>query len=403
MEAAGQDAGYQGPHLVTIKHNHLTLAPFGGAAAKVRLDSPRFQQSLGECGVLLDDLYPVTDVKQLTKPGCERGMFTEVAHVRLAAYERDRLAHLDAVLRHREQLVAGTKAKGSKRGEMGEAEVESSSSMIAKIAEDVAAEEERRKRRLEANERMVAENERIMAENAAAQARRDAELEARQEAGRQAMIAKGEAAAEKVRKRDERIRLEKERAEAREKQSLIEQDEQLAAFEAQRQRFIARRRQQQRDTERKNADKVARKERNQARRQREKDEEGARRAELMRQRQERLANNRRKYQEELEAKNEAQRQLAQARMDDDAKKAVQRLQDQWDAFETKQRDLKQRQADKAAADAEARRVANEEEAAAKAKAQVSATAYPQRLLSLDCVAHSDALRSRRRGTRSSGR
>eukprot|EP01043_Picozoa_sp_COSAG02_P009784 COSAG02_NODE_336_length_24344_cov_63.239101_3_plen_574_part_00 len=365
-------AGYVGPHEVVVGKKSLRMCPGGD---RVSFNSPRFRQALTESGVRLEDLRPVRAVKEVTKPGCEQNMFREVAHVRLEAFERDRLAHVDAVLRARQQLVDGV-ASDKGRKSFGERDPAASaeeepSSMIAKIQEDVAKMEAIRAKRLEMNEKMIQENERIMAANAAAQARRDAELQARQEAGAAAMAAKGAAAAEKVRQRDERILEEGRRQAERERQSLIEQEEQLAAFEAQRQRFIARRRKQQRDTEKKNADKVARKERNQAQRQARKEAEAAKRAEEMAEKNARLAANRAQAKVALEEKNEAQRQKAQARLEDDAKKSVQQLEDQWRAFETKSSNLKRRQEEKAEQDAKDAARRKEEELVAKAKAQAA--------------------------------
>jgi hypothetical protein len=369
--ADSKATGYHGAHEVILGKKSLRMCPEG---ERVSFNSPRFQQALAESGARLDDLRPVQNVKEVTKPGCERQMFREVAHVRLEAFERDRLAHLDAVLRHRQRLVDGTANQGAKTfgGEREPAAAEEEpSSMIAKIQEDVAKMEAIRAKRLEMNERMIKENERIMAENAAAQERRDAELEARQAAGAAAMAAKGAAAAENVRLRDERIMEENRRQEERERQSLIEQDEQLASFEAQRQRFIARRRKQQRDTERRNAEKVARKERNQAARQARKEAEATKRAEEMAEKAARLAANRAQAKAELEEKNEAQRQKAQARLEQDAKDAVEQLNNQWEAFETKTQNLRQRQEDKAKQDADDAERRKQEELAAKAKAQAA--------------------------------
>ncbi len=364
-------AGYVGPHEVVVGKKSLRMCPGGD---RVSFNSPRFKQALTESGVRLDDLRPVRAVKEVTKPGCERNMFREVAHVRLEAFERDRLAHLDAVLRARQRLVDGASDTGRKsfgaRDPAAPAE-EEPSSMIAKIQEDVAKMEAIRAKRLEMNEKMIQENERIMAANATAQARRDAELQKRQEAGAAAMAAKGAAAAEKVRQRDERILEEGRRKAERERQSLIEQEEQLAAFEAQRQRFIARRRKQQRDMERKNADKVARKERNQAQRQASKEAEAARRAEELAEKNARLAANRAQAKTALEEKNEAQRQKAQARLEDDAKKSVQQLEDQWRAFESKSNNLLRRQEEKAEQDAKDAARRKQAELAAKAKAQAA--------------------------------
>lgn len=364
--------GYLGPHEVVVGKKSLRMCPGG---ERVGFNSPRFQQALAESGVRLDDLRPVRTVKEVTKPGCEQKMFREVAHVRLEAFERDRLAHVDAVLRARQQLVDGFasdhKSKSFGERDTAAATEEEPSSMIAKIQEDVAKMEAIRAKRLQMNEKMIQENERIMAANAAAQARRDAELQARQEAGAAAMAAKGAAAAEKVRQRDERILEESRRQEERERQSLIEQEEQLAAFEAQRQRFVARRRKQQRDLERKNAEKVARKERNQAQRQARKEAEAAKRAEEMAEKNARLAANRAQAKAALEEKNEAQRQKAQARLEEDAKKSVQQLADQWGAFENKTKSLKQRQEEKAEQDAQDAERRKKEELAAKAKAQAA--------------------------------
>lgn len=362
--------GYVGPHEVVVGKKSLRLCPGG---ERVSFNSPRFRRALAESGVRLDDLRPVRNVKQVTKPGCEQQLFREVAHVRLAAFERDRLAHVDAVLRARQRMVDGVATGKKTFGEREPAAVqeEEPSSMIAKIQEDVAKMEAIRAHRLQMDEKMAQEAERISAENAAAQARRDAELQARQEAGAAAMAAKGAAAAEKVRLRDERIAEENRRQEERERQSLIEQEEQLAAFEAQRQRFVARRRKQQRDTEKRNAEKVARKERNQAERQARKEAEAAKRAEDMAEKTARLAANRAQAKAELEEKNEAQRQKAQARLEDDAKKAVQQLEDQWQAFETKTNNLRRRQEEKAEQDAKDAARRKEEEMAAKAKAQAA--------------------------------
>lgn len=372
--AAAADAkkGYCGPHDVVVGKKSLRVCSGG---ERVSFTSPRFSQALAESGVRLDDLRPVRNVKEVTKPGCEHKMFREVAHVRLSAFERDRLAHVDAVLRARQKLVEGA-AAGNAGKTFGEREPASAtgeepSSMIAKIQEDVAKMEAIRAKRLEMDEKMAKENERIMAENAAAQARRDAELQARQDAGAAAMAAKGAAAAEKVRQRDERIAEENRRQEERERQSLIEQEQQLAAFEAQRQRFIARRRKQQRDTERRNADKVARKERNQAERQARKEAEAAMRAEEMAEKNARLAANRAHAKAELEEKNEAQRQKAQGRLEEDAKKSVEQLENQWQAFAAKTNDLRRRQEEKAEQDANDAARRKEEELAAKAKAQAA--------------------------------
>ena len=93
MAADAAKMGYKGPHEVTFGKKSLRIS--GPGSERVGFTSPRWQQALAESGVIMDDLRPVTAVKEVTKPGCERNMFTEVAHVRLEAFERDRLAHLD--------------------------------------------------------------------------------------------------------------------------------------------------------------------------------------------------------------------------------------------------------------------------------------------------------------------
>lgn len=378
MAAAATEpkTGYFGPHQVVVGKKSLRLC---GDGERVSFNSPRFQQALAESGVRLDDLKPVQNVKEVTKPGCEQNMFREVAHVRLAAFEQDRLGHIDAVLRARQQLVDGAPAKAKTFEAAPAAEEVEASSMIAKIQEDVAKMEAIRAKRLAMDDKMAQENERIMAENAAAQARRDAELQARHEAGAAAMAAKGAAAAEKVRLRDERVAEENVRRAEREKQSLVEQEQQRAAFEAQRQRFIARRRRQQRATERRNAEKVARKQRNQAEQQARKEAEAARRTQEMAEKNARLAANRAQAKAELEEKNDALRQKAQARLEEDAQKAVQQLESQWQAFETKSTNLKRRQEEKAEQDAKDAARRKEQELAAKAKAQAARDAIKRKM------------------------
>ena len=137
MAAAATEpkTGYFGPHQVVVGKKSLRLCSGG---ERISFNSPRFQQALAQSGVCLEDLRPVENVKEVTKPGCEQRMFREVAHVRLAAFEQDRLGHLDAVLQARQQLVDGVPAKAKTFEAAPVAEEIEASSMIAKIQEDVA-------------------------------------------------------------------------------------------------------------------------------------------------------------------------------------------------------------------------------------------------------------------------